>query len=147
MTAWVLSPAAIAAGARVLRCSRDDAEDRLRKLQPTATRRETDRRGRELWRSPSRAYGLRWVVDTHARPPVVLWVGQGAPPAAHWDPAPSAELRRGEVTITVTLDVTAVQQLEELRAALRNRDASSRPAPGDVIGRAIRLLYETERRG
>ena len=90
---WTLTEFAIRRGAHALRCSVDAAEDRLYELMPTATYRETDRQGRELWRSPKSAHGLRWVLDD-ARPgpggqsPRVVWVGQGAPPAEHWDPAP-----------------------------------------------------------
>ncbi len=74
--AHVLRDAARVSGQRPVEPTLADAERRLRELVPTATYRETDSEGRELWRSPPSASGLRWVVQGGR----VLWVGQGRPP-------------------------------------------------------------------
>lgn len=80
--AHVLRDAARVTGQRPVDPTLADAERRLRELVPTAKHRETDSEGRELWRSPPSACGLRWVVHEGR----VLWVGQGRPPERLWQP-------------------------------------------------------------
>jgi hypothetical protein len=73
-----------------------DAREELLRIVPTATYRERDRAGRELWRSPPSAYGLRWVVQAElalptrrekvALVPAVVWVGLSRPPERIWTP-------------------------------------------------------------
>lgn len=68
----------------------DRAEEDLTRLQTGAGFRESDRYGRELWRSPKRTGGgLRWVIDPRMKAPdlpQVIWVGFGAPPNGTWAP-------------------------------------------------------------
>ena len=80
--AHVLRDAGRVSGQRASDPTLVDAERRLRELAPTATYRETDADGRELWRSPPSASGLRWIVQGGR----VLWVGQGRPPDRLWQP-------------------------------------------------------------
>lgn len=102
---WYLTEHAVECFAHVLRDSRRDrsraadtspeyASRRLQDLVATATYRETDTSGREIWRSPPSAYGLRWVVSKARRPegplPQVIWVGQGKPPERVWGPPATA---------------------------------------------------------
>lgn len=149
---WHLTEHAIERGAHALRM-RDlsAAEDALYRLMPTATYRETDSAGRELWRSPASAHGLRWVLDvpdaawspalrrSDPAAPRVVWVGQGRPPERHWDPAPSEAAASREELATMQLDQEARRMLAELVHATPGAQ------PGHVVGRAIRLLYERER--
>lgn len=141
---WQLTEFALRRGAHALRCSVDAAEDRLYELMPSATHRETDRQGRELWRSPrSQGGGLRWVLDTGwtvsgaaaagaVPPPHVIWVGHGAPPEEHWDPAPAAPAteREREEPITLHLDPGARRILHELSAGGHT--------PSTVVARLLR---------
>lgn len=68
----------------------DRALDALEAAQAAAGYRDSDRYGRELWRSPKRTGGgLRWIIDprvSHGERPQVIWVGMGAPPARCWAP-------------------------------------------------------------
>jgi hypothetical protein len=80
--AHVLRDAARVSGHRAAEPTLADAEQRLRQLVPTATYRQADAEGRELWRSPPSASGLRWIVQDGR----VLWVGQGRPPDRLWNP-------------------------------------------------------------
>lgn len=137
---WQLTEHALRRGAYALRCTVDEAEDRLCTLMPRATYRATDRAQRELWRSPKGDGAVRWVVDVHADPPRVVWVGQAAPPAEHWDPAPEDAGVRGDVRMEIVLDAGAAALLRELRG-----EGHTAKPPGDVIGRALRLLHESER--
>lgn len=68
-----------------------DATNQLEDKMAAATFKERDRYGRELWRSPKRHGGMRWVIDPrrdHTAPvdqlPKVIWVGNGAPPFQVW---------------------------------------------------------------
>lgn len=139
MPRWHLTEFALRRGAHVLRCSVDAAEDLLCELMPTATYRETDRAGRELWRSPKSAHGLRWVLDVDADPPRVVWVGQAAPPEQHWDPAPDQAAERGEAEVRLMLDAGARRILHAL--------STGGHTPSTVVGRALRLLWEQQRGG
>ena len=59
------------------------AESELIALMPSATYRQTDSFGRQLWRS-GRPLQLRWVLGfENPGKPQVIWVGQGRPPDAH----------------------------------------------------------------
>jgi hypothetical protein len=143
---WILTEHAIARGAFALRCSHDEAEDRLYEIMARATHRETDRAAqRELYRSPKSDGAMRWVIDVHATPPRVLWVGQSAPITEHWDPEQNSGGERGEGTISVTLDAGALRILADLRSEYGRRDGTRLLPVGDVIGRALRLLHEEER--
>lgn len=61
---------------------------RLRELIPTANYRATDTQGRELWKSPPSAYGLRWLLayEQDRKIRKVIWVGAMRPPRAMWKP-------------------------------------------------------------
>lgn len=145
MARWVLTEHAIARGAYTLGLSLEEAEERLLELMPRATHRETDAAQRELWRSPKSDGALRWVLDAHAEPPRVIWVGQARPPDDHWDPGPDSGGERGESTISVTLDAGALRILTDLRSDGGRRDGTRLRAAGDVIGRALREMHERER--
>lgn len=91
---WYITRAAVEAYLRLRRWADDDkhfdlAEDELIDLAATAQHRETDARGRQLWRS-GRPLQLRWVVSPAARVegslPQVVWIGQGRPPSVCWEP-------------------------------------------------------------
>jgi hypothetical protein len=64
------------------------AKRRLNEIMSTATYRDTDTQGRELWRSPPRAYNLRWLLayESDRKFRKVIWVGAGRPPPAMWSP-------------------------------------------------------------
>lgn len=62
------------------------ARMRLGELMQTASYRSTDAQGRELWRSPPSAYGLRWLLayENDRKVRKVIWVGASRPPKAMW---------------------------------------------------------------
>lgn len=64
----------------------DYARRKLNEILPTATYRETDRQHRELWRSPPRAYNLRWLMICERDIRKVVWVGASRPPQSMWAP-------------------------------------------------------------
>ena len=94
-SAWRMTRSACADYARIKRWDgyiQRRAAAALARLAQRAHWVDTDRHGRELWRSPRADRHLRWVVDPrqlYSYPSAaarVLWVGYSKPPERLWAP-------------------------------------------------------------
>jgi hypothetical protein len=90
---WHITRTACARYAQLREWDGENAEQATREISALLLRAhfiESDRHGRELWRSSRRDGRLRWVLDprkVHEQYlPQVIWVGHSKPPARLWAP-------------------------------------------------------------